>query len=42
MSDTAAQVTEAELKTMTPEQIVEAQNAGRLDVLLGVNPQPSR
>lgn len=29
------QVTEAELKTMTPEQIVEAQSEGRLDILLG-------
>jgi hypothetical protein len=30
------QVTEAQLKTMSPEQIVEAQNAGRLNDLLGV------
>ena len=30
------QATLAELQTMTPEQIVEAQEAGRLDELLGV------
>lgn len=31
------QVTEAELKRMTPEQIVKAQNEGRLNHLLGVD-----
>ncbi|WP_268908739.1 MULTISPECIES: hypothetical protein [Arthrobacter] len=31
----SAQVTEAELKAMTPEQIVTAHKEGRLSVLLG-------
>jgi hypothetical protein len=30
-----AQLTEADLKSMTPEQIVTAQNEGRLNTLLG-------
>ncbi len=30
-----AQVSETELKTMTPEEIVKAQDEGRLDDLLG-------
>lgn len=36
-SGTVSQLTEEALKTMTPEQISEARNAGRLDKLLGVS-----
>lgn len=36
-SATVSQLTEESLKTMTPEQISEARNAGRLDKLLGVS-----
>lgn len=37
----SAQLTKADLKTMTPEEIVQAQREGRLDVLIGRKPAPA-
>lgn len=36
MTDTPPQLTREHLRGMTPEQIVEAKRAGRLDSLLGI------